>query len=185
MEVPDLGNRRIESIRQREMCVSDNWKAIVSQQGPGVYRIAWRILGNADDADEVVQDVFLQAYQYESRNDVSNGVGLLKRLAVCRSLDRLRRRRADSGLDGLALFDRESGPQEHAIGNELETRLRTTIGQLPEREAEVFCLRYFDELTNQQIAEALGLSSEAVATAMYKARTKLANMLADLNEGVA
>ena len=167
------------------MCVCDNWKAIVSQQGPGVYRIAWRILGNADDADEVVQDVLLQAYQYESRNDVSNGVGLLKRLAVCRSLDRLRRRRADSGLDGLAIIDRDFGPQEHAIGNELEARLRVSLGQLPEREAEVFCLRYFDELTNQQIAEALSLTTEAVATAMYKARTKLAAMLADLNEGVA
>jgi RNA polymerase sigma-70 factor (ECF subfamily) len=165
--------------------VSGDWKTIVLQQGPGVYRIAWRILGNADDADEVVQDVFLQAYQYESRNDVSNGVGLLKRLAVCRSLDRLRQRRADSGLDGLALFDRESGPQEHAIGNELEARLRVSLGQLPEREAEVFCLRYFDELANQQIAEALSLTTEAVATAMYKARTKLAAMLADLNEGVA
>lgn len=165
--------------------MSDNWKAIVSEQGPGVYRIAWRILGNADDADEVVQDVFLQAYQYESRNDVSNGVGLLKRLAVCRSLDRLRRRRTESSLDDVAIVDRESGPQEHAIGNELETRLRTSIGQLPEREAEVFCLRYFDELTNPQIAEALSLATEAVATAMYKARTKLAAMLADLNEGVA
>ena len=165
--------------------MSGDWKTIVLQQGPGVYRIAWRILGNADDADEVVQDVFLQAYQYESRNDVSNGVGLLKRLAVCRSLDRLRQRRADSGLDGLALFDRESGPQEHAIGNELEARLRVSLGQLPEREAEVFCLRYFDELANQQIAEALSLTTEAVATAMYKARTKLAAMLADLNEGVA
>ena len=165
--------------------MSDDWKTIVRQQGPGVYRIAWRILRNADDADEVMQDVFLQAHQYESRNDVSNGVGLLKRLAVCRSLDRLRRRRADRGLDDVVIFDRDAGPQDQAVANELDTRLRTSIAQLPGREAEVFCLRYFDQLTNLQIAEALSLTTEAVATAVYKARTKLATMLADLNEGVA
>jgi hypothetical protein len=86
--------------------VNDDWKRIVREQGPGVYRIAWRILGNADDADEVVQDVFLQAHQYESRNEVSNRVGLLKRLTVCRSLDGLRRRRADpsSGPEGTVLL---------------------------------------------------------------------------------
>lgn len=164
--------------------MSEDWKTIVRQQGPGVYRIAWRILGNADDADEVVQDVFLQAHQYESQNQVSNEVGLLKRLAVCRSLDRLRQRRTSLCLDNMAIIDCNSNPQDNAIGNELESRLRDAIGQLPPREAEVFCLRYFDQLTNQQIAEALNLTTAAVATAIYKARTKLAAMLTDLNEGV-
>ena len=170
---------------QRDTGLSDDWKTIVGQQGPGVYRIAWRILGNADDAEEVVQDVFLQAHQYESRNDVSNGAGLLKRLAVCRSLDRLRRRRADLCLDDVTIVGREPCPQDQAVANELESRLRTCVAQLPGREAEVFCLRYFDQLTNQQIAETLSLTTEAVATAIYKARTKLADMLVDLNEGVA
>lgn len=165
--------------------MSEDWKTIVRQQGPGVYRIAWRILGNADDADEVVQDVFLQAHQYESQNQVSNAVGLLKRLAVCRSLDRLRRRRVYSSLDAVAIVDCQPSPHDMAIGHELESRLRAGIGQLPPREAEVFCLRYFDELTNQQIAESLNITTAAVAAAIYKARTKLAAMLCDLNEGVS
>ena len=165
--------------------MSEDWKTVVRQQGPGVYRIAWRILGNADDADEVMQDVFLQAHQYESRNHISNRVGLLKRLAVCRSLDCLRRRRADLCLDGMAIVDREPGPQDQAIGNELESRLRDAIRQLPRREAEVFCLRYFDQLTNQQIAEALNLTTATAATAIYKARTKLAATLTDLIRGTS
>ncbi|TWU04056.1 RNA polymerase sigma factor [Neorhodopirellula pilleata] len=165
--------------------MSDDWKTIVREQGTGVYRIAWRILGNADDADETVQDVFLQAHQYKSQNDVDNVVGLLKRLAVCRSLDRLRRRRAEVCLDDVTVFDRESGPEDQAVGKELESMLRDAVGQLPGREAEVFCLRYFDELTNQQIADALNMTTAAVATAIYKARTKLAATLADLNEGVS
>ena len=165
--------------------MSENWKRIVREHGPGVYRIAWRILGNADDADEVVQDVFLQAHQFESHNKVANRVGLLKRLTVCRSLDWLRRRRADLCLDDVAIVDPESGPEAQAIENELESRLRDVIRQLPQREAEVFCLRYFDQLTNQQIAETLKLTTAAVATALYKARTKLADMLADLIKGAS
>ena len=160
-----------------------DWKSIVQEHGPGVYRIAWRILGNADDADEVVQDVFLQAHQFESRNKVANHMGLLKRLAVCRSLDCLRRRRAYVGLDDMPITDSGSGPEAQAMGNELEARLREVIRQLPEREAEVFCLRYFDQLTNQQIAETLKLTTAAAATALYKARSKLACMLGDLIKG--
>jgi RNA polymerase sigma-70 factor (ECF subfamily) len=165
--------------------VNEDWKGIVREQGPGVYRIAWRILGNADDADEVVQDVFLQAHQFESRNEVTNRVGLLKRLTVCRSLDSLRRRRADVCLDDVPIVDPESGPEDQAIGNELQSRLRDVIKQLPEREAEVFCLRYFDRLTNQQIADTLNLTTAAVATALYKARNKLSGMLADLIQGAS
>ena len=170
---------------QRDVVVSEDWNRIVREQGPGVYRVAWRILGNADDADEVVQDVFLQAHQFESRNQVANSAGLLKRLTVCRSLDALRRRRADRCLDDVAIVDRESGPEARAMGNELEARLREVIRRLPRREAEIFCLRYFDQLTNQQIAETLDLTTAAVASSIYKARNKLAGMLADLIQGAS
>lgn len=163
--------------------MSNKWSRTVREYGPSVYRTAWRILGNADDADEVVQDVFLQAHQYEASNCVSNRAGLLKRLAVCRSLDQLRRRRTKVSLDDVVVIDSGSDPEAQAIGNELESCLRDAVRQLPEREAEVFCLRYFDQLTNQQIADMLNLKSAAVATATYRARTKLAGMLTDLIRG--
>jgi len=145
ISVDDAAIRQLLSLivlfNQREIGVSEDWKKIIRQQGPSVYRIARRILGNADDADEVVQDVFLQSHQYESQNDVSNGAGLLKRLAVCRSLDRLRRRRVHTCLNDVAIVDCQQNPSDIAIGNELESRLRDAIGKLPPREAEVFCLR--------------------------------------------
>lgn len=160
--------------------MSDDWRRFVLEHGPAIYRIAWRILGNADDADEILQDAFLQAHQFESANNVDNRVGLLKRLTVCRALDLLRRRRGDLSLDDVTIANPESGPVAQAVGKELESRLREAIRQLPQREAEVFSLRYFDELSNQEIAETLNLKTAAVATALYKARTKLAGILADL-----
>ena len=105
--------------------MSEQWKSIVREHGPVVYRIAWRILGNADDADDVVQDVFLEAHQFASGNKMANPVGLLKRVAVCRSLDRLRQRCGETSLDDLPIVDPESGPEAQAVGRELESACAT------------------------------------------------------------
>jgi len=55
--------------------------------------------------------------------------------------------------------------------------LREAIGQLPDGQAAVFSLRYFDELSYDQIAQALGISPAAVGMALRKARVKLQTLL--------
>src|SRR5437588_1166 len=59
------------------------------------------------------------------------------------------------------------------IGRELADRLRDKIALLPPREGTVFCLRYFDDLSYQEIADLLTITPGAVAAALCKARTKL------------
>jgi RNA polymerase sigma-70 factor (ECF subfamily) len=59
----------------------------------------------------------------------------------------------------------------------LAERLRQVVADLPEREGAVFCLRYFEDLSYHQIAEALNISSGAVAQALHKARAKLEVLL--------
>ena len=68
------------------------------------------------------------------------------------------------------------------IEKELEQRLRVAINSLPNRQAEVFSLRYFDECSNQEIALALEISTAAVATAIKKARQKLRELLSETQE---
>ena len=63
--------------------------------------------------------------------------------------------------------------ESEAIAAELAERLSEAIGQLPAREAEVFCLCYFEDFSNQQIADILGMSAGAVGAALCKARAKL------------
>ncbi len=159
--------------------MSDELGSSVRKHGPDLYRIAWRILRHADDVDEVLQDVFLEALQFSQRERVFSWIGLLKRLTVCRSLDRLRRRRTNVSMDGFALPSLDRSPCDLASDRELQMRLRQTLGQLPPRQAEVFCLRYFDDLSNQQIADTLCISASAVATALRKARVKLTELLPD------
>lgn len=159
-----------------------DWDRIVRDHGPTVFGAVWRILGHAADTQDVVQDVFLEAYRLRSAGPVTHWGALLRRLAACRALDRLRqRRRKPHSLNGLVLVSREDGPVEVAVAHELAERVRRAIARLPEREAEVFCLRYLEEMSYEQIAATLNVSGGAVAVALHKARAKLERLLADKN----
>jgi len=82
-------------------------------------------------------------------------------------------------LNGVHLACSRDGPEETVLERELAERLRQAVARLPGREAEVFCLRYFEDLSYQQIAEALDINPGAVATALHKARVKLETMLGE------
>jgi RNA polymerase sigma-70 factor (ECF subfamily) len=154
-----------------------DWDRIVREHGPMVFATAWRILGHAADAEDVVQDVFLQVHQLHQAGPVRYWVGLLRRLATCRALDRLRQRRHPVSLDSIPLASSGPSPEAALLEKELAERLRQAITQLPQREAAVFCMRYFEDLSYQQIAEALHIRSGAVAAALHKARAKLETYL--------
>ena len=154
-----------------------DWNAIVRDHGTAVFGSAWRILGQAADCEDVTQEVFMEAYRLHRRQSVRSWAALLRRLAVCRALDRVRSRRPTASINGLSLAATTASPELDAMGAELAERLPEGISRLPEREGEVFCLRYFEDLSNQQIAETLEMSPGAVAAALHKARVKLAALL--------
>jgi RNA polymerase sigma-70 factor (ECF subfamily) len=158
-----------------------DWEKIVREHGPMVFTTAWRILGQAADAEDVVQDVFMEVQRV--RVHVRCWPALLRRLTTFRALDRLRQRKSTVSIDGLCLFSPNGDPESHAIGRELADRLRQAIAQLPQRESTVFCQRYFDELSYDQIAENLAISRGAVAAALHKARAKLESLLAEPVQG--
>jgi RNA polymerase sigma-70 factor (ECF subfamily) len=159
-----------------------NWDAIVRTHGPMVFGTAWRILGHAADSEDVVQDVFLEAHRLQEER-VRNWGGLLRRLATYRALDRLRQRKHTCSLEQELRVGPEEEPEAAAIGRELAQRLRQAITQLPEREGTVFCLRYFEDLSYQQIASTLDISAGAVAQALHKARAKLETLLIGQKQG--
>jgi RNA polymerase sigma-70 factor (ECF subfamily) len=150
-----------------------NWESIVREHGPMAFDTAWRLLGNAADAEDVVQDALLDAFRLHSQQSIVNWGGLLRQLAARRAIDRLRTR------PGVQLFLEEpvaadsDGPEAAAREVELAERLRSAISTLPDRESEVFSLRYLGEMTSAEIAQALGITAGAVAVALHKARTKL------------
>jgi RNA polymerase sigma-70 factor (ECF subfamily) len=159
-----------------------DWDRIVREHGPAVFATAWRILGHAADAEDVVQEVFLQAFQVQQEETVRCWEALLRRLASCRALDRLRQRRGNVPLDGSMPASSGDNPEEVALERELAGRLRDAISRLPPREASVFCMRCFDDLSYDEIAQTLEIQVGAVATALHKARARLETILLEATQ---
>jgi RNA polymerase sigma-70 factor, ECF subfamily len=159
-----------------------DWNRIVERHSERVFRIALRILGSVQDAEDVSQDVFTEALQMHGRGPVQSWTGLLVRLATMRSIDRLRRSRPTVELREC---DRMStvGPFEEVAAAELADWLRTAVTRLPDQQAAVFALVYFERLSRDQVSATLGISPESVSTALYKARQHLLAQLAVFNRG--
>jgi RNA polymerase sigma-70 factor (ECF subfamily) len=156
-----------------------DWDGLVREHGASVFGTALRILGHTGDTEDVVQDVFMEAYRLWRARPVKHWGGLLRRMAACRALDRMRTRKQYVPLED-NLVGATPAPEATAMEHELAQRLRQVVATLPEREAAVFCLRYFDDLSYQQIAEALGISVGATAQALHKARGRLEAQLTEV-----
>lgn len=159
-----------------------NWDRIVDRHARRVFGVAFRILGSVHDAEDVSQDVFAEAYRLHRSGPVQSWAGLLVRLATLRSLDRLRRQRPAAELREL---DRVSAvePFQELMASELSHWLRAAISQLPDQQATVFTMQYFEHLSRDEIAVSLAVSPEAVSTALYKARERLMSQFVVYNQG--
>jgi RNA polymerase sigma-70 factor, ECF subfamily len=160
-----------------------DWPAIVRQYGPLVWQTAYRLLANDADAADCYQETFISALEFVRRGRVVNWPAFLQRLATTRAVDLLRRRarerrRSEAPAEWDLVPSSLSGPVERVEAAELAGRLREALAQLPERQAEVFCLRCVNELSYEEIAAELAISVNAVGVSLYRARARLSELLA-------
>ena len=156
-----------------------DWPSIVNEHGPAIIRISARILGSGSEAEDVSQETFVAAYRAWQSGSIENWGGLLRRIATRRAIDFLRQRRESSTLEADPP-SRSAAPDEQIAAAELTMAVRTELTLLPQRQAEVFALRYLEDYSNSEIAQALDISASSVSTALTKARTTLARKLAHL-----
>jgi RNA polymerase sigma-70 factor (ECF subfamily) len=159
-----------------------DWDRIVERHAKRVLGVALRILGSVQDAEDVSQDVFVEAFRLHQAGPVQSWTGLLVRLATLRSLDRLRRHRPTAELresDRMLTVE----PFQEASAAELAVWLRGAMGRLPDQQATVFVMYHFEQLSREEVSASLGISPEAVSTALYKARQRLLEQLAVFNRG--
>lgn len=161
---------------------SADWQWIVRAHGPMAFDTAWRLLGHVADTEDAVQEAFLDAFGVYGRQRVDNWGGLLRHLATRRAIDKLRKRRTAASLPPEALpfepaASESEQPESVAAERELADRLRAAIADLSGREASVFSLHHMGEMTNTEIAEVLGISTDAVGVALHKARKRLKELL--------
>ncbi len=159
-----------------------DWDNVIDEHGPMVWRTVCRLLGRTDDAQDCLQQVFLGALEISRRQRVRNWPGLLRRLATARAIDRLReqmkeRRLYENNIEMDALERNCDSPVEKLHADELASRLRAALGQLPARQAEVFALHFFEQMSHRTISRILKLKTNAVGVLLHEARQKLRKLL--------
>ena len=139
-----------------------------------IFRTAYRITGNAADAEDVLQTIFLRLLrQPASTPGIGNEETYLRRAAVNASLDLLRTRQSTRSIPLREELLKERRPAGVESDGELGDCLRRAFSSLSPRSAEIFALRHFEDLSNGQIAEALHISQILVAVTLHRARRQL------------
>ena len=166
----------------------EKFEQIVSEHSSFVYNVAYRMMGNPDDADEVVQDTFLSAYRARDRfRGDAQVTTWLYRIATNAALMRLRKnsRKKEISTDPTEVYQRidradwADAPDRAALNNELAQEIQRGIGQLPDDLQAAVILRDLEELTNDEAAQVLEVSVSALKARLHRGRVMLRNILAD------
>lgn len=144
-----------------------------------VYRAAYRITGNASDAEDVLQTVFLRLVRRDAdAAAVTNMSSYLHRAAVNSALDLMRSRShaASVPLDDVAPMLAENAalsPDRAHSSAEAREWLRGAVARLSPQAAEIFSLRFFEGKSNTEIAEIVGTTPGTVAVTLSRARDRV------------
>jgi RNA polymerase sigma-70 factor (ECF subfamily) len=144
-----------------------------------VLRAAYRITGNASDAEDVLQTVFMRLLRRPADSTVMENVpAYLHRAAVNAALDLVRDRHEGQnvpleGHEPRLAAEAAAAPDRQQEASEMRDLIRRAIARLAPRTAEIFALHYFEGHSNSQIAGMLDLSTAGVAVTLHRARTRL------------
>lgn len=186
----DLVHRMARGDEQALGTLFDRWATLVNS-------VAMRILADADEAEEIVEDTFWQAWRQADRYEGERGTvaAWLGTIARSRALDRLRaRRRSREEPWAQPLVDHPqaesseppahtSDPARDAEHADRRERIARALASLSPEQRETILLAYFGGLSQSEIAERCGLPLGTVKTRTRLAMEKLRGLLATLDEG--
>jgi RNA polymerase sigma-70 factor (ECF subfamily) len=148
-----------------------------------VYNLCYRMLGEAEAAEDAAQETFLRAYQHLHRYDRRRPFGTwLLSIAAHYCIDRLRRRKfsmssieQDEDEGGFELPDTDSpNPESEAIYGEQRLQMQAVLKRLDSVDRAAIIMRYWHDCSEAEIAESLNLTISAVKSRLHRARRALA-----------
>lgn len=186
MECNDLG-----LVTKARTGDNDAFRVLVERHSRPLFRLAYRMTGNQQDAEDVVQDSFLRAHKQLARFDDRASFGTwLYRIAVNCSLDLVRSRKrrnelvvpADSEMDDptLSLPSRDPSPDRIAMSGEVRDRVSDALTELSASERTAFVLRHFEGMCIEDVSRALGCQPGAAKHSVFRAVQKLRRALEPL-----
>lgn len=180
---------------------------LVQRQSRFVFRVAYAMLRNREDAEDVVQETFLKLYRNGTWQEMHEERAFLARVAWRIALDRLpasrsaygsKRSVSDSGArvapedarqpsgreyhDAANLPSTAATPEENAVAAEWHAKVHRLIDALPEKLRQPLALSSIEQLDSRQIAAVLGVSHGTVRTRIMKARAVLKQKLTSITE---
>lgn len=178
--------RLVEAARRGDQSA---FRALVHDAAPMLERLALRMLGHRQDAEDCTQDAVLAAWRGLDRFRGSARFRTwLHRILVTRALDALRRRKpAPAEMPQLAASETD-GPAASAASRDLESVIRSAVDELPPVQRATLLLRADQGLSYEEIAYVLGSTRNAVRSNLVAARKRLAEKLhgvVDLGGGAA
>jgi RNA polymerase sigma factor (sigma-70 family) len=143
-----------------------------------VHRTAYGVTGRPEDAEDVVQNLFLRLLQRGLPPDVRRNVkGYLYRAAVNLARDGMRSRRRQILRENLASTESAASTMNSGSSEELEAVLLKVIGELDAEKAEHLRLRYVDNRSDVEIARMRGTSRGAIAVQLFRTRAKIGKLM--------
>jgi RNA polymerase sigma-70 factor, ECF subfamily len=162
---------------------------LLLEYGDRIYGAAFRITGSAADAEDVLQETFLEAYEHrESFRGVAAPTTWLYRIAVNAALQRVRQRRPvayleDTGYDEPRVIDWSSDLQRRVEITELRQQLERGIAGLAEDMRVVVVLRDVEGLSAGEVSQVLDISEAAVKSRLHRGRVLLRQFLSGYLQG--
>ncbi|MEM7680766.1 MAG: sigma-70 family RNA polymerase sigma factor [Planctomycetota bacterium] len=159
-------------------------QTILDRHGEAVWCTAYRLLGNREDAHDCYQETFVAALRRDASEPVRHWPALLRRIATCRAMDRLRQRYAEPApgppVDRFPLVDdRAPAPSDRLEQQELLQQVRVELGRMPERQAEAFWLRHMEQMSPDEIATQMDVSPANARQLVHRAADRLRVALAE------
>src|SRR5579884_3816068 len=150
--------------------------ALVEKYKDPVYSVAYRMMGNPTEAEDVAQDAFVRAYtQLHAYSDTHRFSTWLLSITSHLAIDQIRRRRfVAMPLENVPFLDwitdGSHGPEHHALNAETSDEMQLILRKLPPKYRAVMILRYWYDLSYDEIADALKLSGALVKARLHRAR---------------
>lgn len=164
---------------EREITAED-FDRLVRLHQQRIYRVLLTVLRDAEAADTLTQECFLRAYQKRHSFRGESAVGTwLVRIALNLARDHQKSRRqsfwrrliGSTSEAAAGLADRQASPERVLLAREETRALARLVDQLPARQREVFLLRFVEEMSLEEIAQAMGLETGTVKSHLSRALT--------------
>jgi RNA polymerase sigma-70 factor (ECF subfamily) len=153
------------------------FRPLVEKYNGPLYRVAYRMLGDREEARDATQNAFIKAYRALGRYDSGHQFfSWVYRILVNECLNVLRARKPMVPLE--ETLEQPGTPLDAVEASESRLQIRRALLQLPPEQREVILLRHFGDMSYAQVGLALGISENLVRSRLFGARQRLSELLA-------